>query len=74
MLVAHMASMLAGCQYCVAHTGESAHNASVEDQTIAAVGQYETSPFFNEAERAALHFDQRAAAVPNAVTDEGHAA
>ncbi len=37
MLVAHMASKSAGCQYCVAHTGESAHNANVEDQKIAAV-------------------------------------
>jgi len=73
MLVAHMASKSAGCQYCVAHTGESAHNANVEDQKIAAVGQYETSPFFNEAERAALRFAQRAAAVPNAVTDEDFA-
>ncbi len=74
MLVAHMASKSAGCQYCVAHTGESAHNANVEDQKIAAVGQYETSPFFTEAERAALRFAQRAAAVPNAVTDEDFAA
>ena len=73
MLVAHMASKSAGCQYCVAHTGESAHNANVEDQKIAAVGQYATSPFFNEAERAALRFAQRAAAVPNAVTDEDFA-
>jgi uncharacterized peroxidase-related enzyme len=73
-LVAHMASKSAGCQYCVAHTGESAHNANVEDQKIAAVGQYETSPFFNEAERVALLFAHRAAAVPNAVTDEDFAA
>jgi uncharacterized peroxidase-related enzyme len=73
-LVAHMASKSARCQYCVAHTGESAHNANVEDQKIAAVGQYETSPFFNDAERVALRFAQRAAAVPNAVTDKDFAA
>jgi uncharacterized peroxidase-related enzyme len=72
-LVAHMASKSAGCQYCVAHTGESAHNANVEDQKIAATGQYETSPFFNDAERAALRFAQHAAAVPNAATDEDFA-
>ncbi len=48
-------------------------NANVEDQKIAAVGQYDTSPFFNEAERAALRFAQRAAAVPNAVTGEDFA-
>lgn len=73
-LVANMASKSAGCQYCVAHTAESAHNANVEDQKIAAVGQYETSHFFTEAERAALRFTQRAAAVPNAVTDEDFSA
>ncbi len=69
-LVAHMASKSAGCQYCVAHTGESAHNVNVEDSKIAAIGQYETSPYFNEAERAALRFAKRAASVPNAVTDD----
>lgn len=73
-LVAHMASKSAGCQYCVAHTGESAHNANVDDMKIAAVGEYETSPLFNEAERAALRFARHAAAVPNAVTDEDFAA
>ena len=73
MLVAHMASKSAGCQYCVAHTGESAHNANVEDLKIAAIGDYETSPYFNDAERSALRFAHRAAAVPNAVTDEDFA-
>ena len=69
-LVANAASKSAGCQYCVAHTAESAHNASVEDKKIAAIGQFETSPLFNEAERVALRFAQRAAAVPNAATEE----
>lgn len=68
-LVAHMASKSAGCQYCVAHTGESAHHAKVEDPKIAAIWEYETSPLFTEAERAALRFAQSAAAVPNLVTD-----
>ena len=68
-LVGHMASKSAGCQYCVAHTGEGAHNAKVEDAKIAAIWQYETSPLFSEAERAALRFAQSAASVPNAVTD-----
>lgn len=69
-MVAHMASKSAGCQYCVAHTGESAHNANVEDAKIAAIWDYETSPLFTEAERAALRFAQCAAAVPNAVNDD----
>jgi uncharacterized peroxidase-related enzyme len=73
-LVGHMASRSAGCQYCVAHTGEGAHNASVEDRKLAAIWDYETSPLFTEAERAALRFAQSAAAVPNAVTDDDFAA
>lgn len=69
-LVAHMVSKAAGCQYCVAHTGESAHRASVEEQKLAAIWAYETSPLFSEAERAALRFAQSAGAVPNAVSDD----
>jgi uncharacterized peroxidase-related enzyme len=72
-LVGHMASRSAGCQYCVAHTGESAHRVSVDDGKIAAVGEFETSSLFSEAERAALRFARNAAAVPNAVTDEDFA-
>ena len=73
-LVAHMASKSAGCQYCVAHTGESAHHAHVDDRKLAAIWEYETNPLFTAAERAALRFAQCAAAVPNAVSDEDFAA
>ena len=73
-LVANIASKSAGCQYCVAHTAESAHKASIEDKKISAIEQFETSPLFTEAERAALRFAKRAAAVPNAVTNEDFAA
>ena len=72
-LVAHMASKSAGCQYCVAHTGESAHRVNVDDLKIAAIGAFETSPFFTEAERAALRFARHAAAVPNSETDRAFA-
>jgi uncharacterized peroxidase-related enzyme len=68
-LVGHMASRSAGCQYCVAHTGDGAHHANIEDQKLAAIWQYETSPLFSEAERAALRLAQCAASVPNAVSD-----
>src|SRR5712691_11948414 len=44
-LVAHMASKSAGCQYCVAHTGESAHRVNVDDLKIAAAREFETRPF-----------------------------
>jgi uncharacterized peroxidase-related enzyme len=73
-LVGHMASRSAGCMYCIAHTGDGAHHADVEDRKLQAIWQYETSPLFSEAERAALRFAQGAAQVPNAVTDADFAA
>ena len=69
-LVAHMASRSAGCQYCSAHTAESAAEIDgVPAEKIEAIFEYETSPLFTDAERAALRMAQSAATVPNAVTD-----
>lgn len=72
-LVANIASRTAGCQYCVAHTANTAHNADLADRKLAAIWEYETSPLFSDAERAAMRFAQAAASVPNAVTDEDFA-
>lgn len=70
-LVAYMASRTVGCQYCSAHTAESAAEVDgVDPAKIAAIFEYETNPLFTEAERAALRMAQAAATVPNAVTDE----
>ena len=70
-LVAYMASRSAGCQYCSAHTAESAANVDgVPAEKIEAIFEYETNPLFTEAERAALRLAQAAGTVPNAVTDE----
>ncbi|MPY70681.1 MAG: carboxymuconolactone decarboxylase family protein [Alphaproteobacteria bacterium] len=69
-LVGHMASRSAGCQYCVAHTGSNASRSGVEDRKIAAIWEYENSPLFSDAERAALRFAQAGAQVPNMVTDD----
>ena len=68
-LIAHVASRAAGCRYCAAHTAHSARRAGVDVARIEAVWDYETSPLFGEDERAALTLAQRAALVPNAVTD-----
>lgn len=73
-LIGHMSSAAAGCQYCKAHTAVSATRAGIDEQKIAAVWEYETSPLFNERERAALDFAFAAGQVPNAVTDEVYAA
>ena len=69
-LVGNIASQAAGCLYCVAHTANNAGMRGVEADKVAALWEYETSPLFDEGERAALRFAQAAASVPNMVTDE----
>ena len=69
-LIAHVASRAAGCQYCVAHTADGAARLGVDQQKLDAVWDYQTSPLFSAAERAALDVAVAAGCVPNAVTDE----
>ncbi|MBT5049471.1 MAG: carboxymuconolactone decarboxylase family protein [Rhodospirillaceae bacterium] len=69
-LVGNIASQAAGCMYCVAHTANNSGMRGVEAEKVAALWEYETSPLFDEGERAALRFAQGAASVPNMVTDE----
>jgi uncharacterized peroxidase-related enzyme len=68
-LLAHVASRSAGCQYCVAHTGEGAVKLGIEQRKLDAVWDYQTSDLFSPAERAALDVAVAAGCVPNAVTD-----
>ena len=68
-LIAHVASRAAGCQYCMAHTAGGALHFGVEEQKVAAVWDYQTSPLFSAAERAALDLAVAGASVPNAATD-----
>jgi alkylhydroperoxidase family enzyme len=69
-LVAYMASKTHGSRYSMAHSAEAAHRSGVSDAKIEAVDDYRTSPFFTEAERAALDFAVAGASQPGAVTDE----
>lgn len=69
-LISHVASRSAGCQYCMAHTAEGAAKLGVDQQKIDAVWDYQNSPLFSAAERAALDVAVAAGCVPNAVTDE----
>lgn len=70
-LAAHMASRGAGCQYCQAHSLIAAGLSGVDDEKIAAIWEYRTSPLFSTAERVVLDFALAAGMVPNGVTD-GH--
>jgi uncharacterized peroxidase-related enzyme len=69
-LVATVVSAAAGCSYCQAHTSHVAERRGTEAEKLASVWQFETSPLFSEAERAALRVAQGAGVTPNAVTDE----
>ena len=69
-LIAHVASRAAGCQYCMAHTAGGALHFGVADRKLAAIWDYQTSPLFSEAERAALDLAVAGASVPNSATDE----
>ena len=73
-MVSQMASRAAGCGYCMAHTAHSAERVGIAAEKENALWEYETSPLFSEAERAALKVAQCAAQVPNAVTDDDFAA
>lgn len=69
-LVSHIASKAAGCQYCQAHTIYVSGRNAIAQERLAVLWEYQSSPLFTDAEKAALDFALAAATVPNAVTDE----
>jgi alkylhydroperoxidase family enzyme len=65
----------AGCRYCQAHSINFLKSApDVPPEKLEALWEYETSPLFDAAERAALRFAQASAQTPNAVTEDDFAA
>ena len=69
-LIAHVASRAADCRYCMAHTAGGALHFGVTDAKLAAIWDYQTSPLYNAAERAALDLAFTAAKAPDDVTDD----
>jgi uncharacterized peroxidase-related enzyme len=69
-LVVLMVSSAARCNYCQAHTAHTAERRGESAERIDAVWDFEQSPLFDEAERAALRIARGAGRVPNEVTDE----
>lgn len=69
-LVAHVTSQAAGCRYCQAHTAGGAARLGKGREKLDHVWEYETSPHFSDAERAALRLAAAAGVVPNAATEE----
>ncbi|MAG34600.1 MAG: fusion protein [Deltaproteobacteria bacterium] len=68
-LIALVASQSAGCRYCQAHSSHGAEMMGVDEEKIAAAFEFETSPLFDEKERAVLRVARDAACVPNRTTD-----
>ncbi|MEO6744300.1 MAG: carboxymuconolactone decarboxylase family protein [Caldimonas sp.] len=68
MLVSLVTSQASGCRYCQAHMTNLASIYRASDEKIRAVWEFETSPLFSPAERAALRLGYRAALVPNEAT------
>lgn len=66
-LLALVSSQTTGCRYCQAHTALAAERFGAAADRIAAVWEFETSPLFTEAERAALALSIAASQVPNQV-------
>lgn len=70
ILMSHLSSSAVGCRFCEAHTAKTAHTNGVSDERIAHMWEYETSPMFSAAERAALRLARDMVQVPNAVTQQ----
>lgn len=73
MLVSLIASQAAGCQYCQAHMANLASIYQASGDKIAAVWEYQTSPLFSDAERAALNLAFKASIVPNEADEKDFA-
>jgi uncharacterized peroxidase-related enzyme len=68
-LVSFVSSNAAGCRYCQAHTSHTAVHQGVSAEKVDAAFEFETSPLFDDRERAALRLARDASLVPNLVED-----
>lgn len=73
MLLSLIASQAAGCRYCQAHMANLSSIYHASDDKLRGVWEFETSPLFSDAERAALRVAWKASLVPNEVTAEDFA-
>lgn len=68
VLMSHLSSSAVGCQFCEAHTAKTANTVGVSDDKLLAVWEFEASPLFSDAERAALRLALDMVGRPIAVT------
>ncbi len=69
-MVAHVTSRANGCTYCSAHTFKNGADNGVPDEKLAAIWNFETSPVFSDAERAALRIAVTGGQCPSYATKE----
>lgn len=69
-LIGLLASSVAGCRYCEAHTTLAAERYGASRERLDGIWDYATSPLFTAAERAAFEFAVAAASVPKGVTED----
>lgn len=69
-LIGYVTSYVSGCRYCQAHTILGSQRFGASEERLNSVWDFEQSPHFTEAEKAALAFAHAAAEVPNGVTPE----
>lgn len=68
MMISLISSFASGCLYCQSHMTNLSHIYDASDEKIADIMEYETSAYFDEAERAALDLAYKASQIPNAAT------
>jgi uncharacterized peroxidase-related enzyme len=69
-LIGYITSMVSGCRYCQAHTILGSERFGSSEDRLNSIFDYQDSPHFSDAEKAALDFAFAAAEVPNGVTEE----
>lgn len=69
-MVAHVTSLANGCGYCSAHTFKNGGDNGVPEEKLEALWEFETSPVFSDAERAALRVAMTGAQCPSYATPE----
>ncbi len=69
-MVAHVTSRANGCTYCSAHTFKNGADNGVPDEKLAAIWDFEASPLFSDAERAALRIAVTGGQCPSYATKE----
>lgn len=67
-LLGYVSSFASGCLYCQAHMILASERFNASEERLNGVFDFEDSPHFSDAEKAALAFAHAAAQVPNGVT------